>query len=169
MTCVRLAYQVNYIAGEWASLTAHLRLRAALLLSLLQYTLTNDLCGHLKCYCSLHLRGTWVSLWFGGILGFLWDYSLKIQKIYQTQLMSTAGLVLRAQQAHHLWAQSPWGTFWARWGPCSQQDLSSCPQLWSVGTGRSGQRKLNLDSKISSGKMLREPAMGMRIKEAPAG
>lgn len=105
-------------------------------------------------------------LWFGGIFDFLWSYSLQTPRIYQAQFKLIAGLVLETQLAQHHWAQSLRGAFWALWGLCSCQDLSSCPQLWSVGMGHLGQRKLNLDTRISSGKMLMEPDLGMRIKVA---
>lgn len=117
--------------------------------------LINDLHDNLKCYCSLHLRGTWVVFMIWVNPWFPLELFTKDTKIYQTQLMFTAELVLRAQQAHHLWAQSPWGTLQARWGACSHQDSSSCPQLWSGRTGHSGQRKLNPDTKISSQKVLK--------------
>ena len=35
-----------------------------------------------------------------------------------------------------------------------------------MGTGHLGQRELNLDTRMSSGKVFREPDMGMRIKVA---
>lgn len=61
----------------------------------------------------MHLRVLEWYLWFGGTLGFLWSYSLQTPKTYPTQLTFAAGLVLSTQHAHHLWAQRPWGIFWA--------------------------------------------------------
>ena len=90
-------------------------------------------------------------LWFGEIFGFLWSYTVQTPRIYQAQFKFIAGLVLETQLAQHRWAQSLRGTFWALRESCSCQDLSSCPQLRSAGTGHPGQRKLNLDTRISSG------------------